>query len=64
MFSVGEHDYRVPMNETLEMWAAVQRMRVPSRLLVWPDENHWILNPENSRYFYNEVSDWLARWVK
>ena len=64
MLSVGEHDFRVPMNETLEMWAALQRMQVPSRLLVWPDENHWILNAENSRYFYKEVADWLARWVK
>jgi len=63
MLSVGEHDYRVPMNETLEMWSAVQRMQVPSRLLVWPDENHWILNGENSRYFYKEVADWLARWL-
>ncbi|HJW93335.1 MAG TPA: S9 family peptidase [Thermoanaerobaculia bacterium] len=63
MLSVGEHDYRVPMNETLEMWAALQRMRVPSRLLVWPDENHWILNGENSRYFYKEVADWLAKWL-
>jgi dipeptidyl aminopeptidase/acylaminoacyl peptidase len=64
LLSVGEHDFRVPMNETLENWAALQRMRVPSRLLVWPDENHWILNPENSRQFYKEVADWLARWVK
>jgi len=64
MLSVGEHDFRVPMNETLEMWAALQRQQVPSRLLVWPDENHWILNAENSRYFYKEVADWLARWMK
>jgi dipeptidyl aminopeptidase/acylaminoacyl peptidase len=64
LLSVGEHDFRVPMNETLENWATLQRMRVPSRLLVWPDENHWILNPENSRQFYKEVADWLARWVK
>jgi len=63
MLSVGEHDFRVPMNETLENWAALQRMQVPSRLLVWPDENHWILNGENSRYFYKEVADWLARWL-
>lgn len=63
MLSVGEHDYRVPANETLEMWSALQRMRVPSRLLVWPDENHWILNGENSRYFYKEVADWLAKWL-
>ena len=63
LLSVGEHDFRVPMNNTLEMWAALQRQHVPSRLLVWPDENHWILNPENSRYFYKEVADWLAKWM-
>jgi dipeptidyl aminopeptidase/acylaminoacyl peptidase len=63
LLSVGEHDFRVPMNETLENWAALQRMRVPSRLLVWPDENHWVLNPENSRQFYKELADWLAKWL-
>jgi dipeptidyl aminopeptidase/acylaminoacyl peptidase len=63
LLSVGEHDFRVPMNETLENWAALQRMRVPSRLLVWPDENHWILNGENSKVFYKEVADWLAKWL-
>jgi dipeptidyl aminopeptidase/acylaminoacyl peptidase len=64
MLSVGEHDFRVPMNETLMQWSALQRMRVPSRLLVWPDENHWILNAENSRHFYQEVADWMDRWMK
>ncbi len=64
LLSVGERDYRVPMNNTLEMWSVLQRLRVPSRLLVWPEENHWILNAENSRVFYREVADWLARWVK
>jgi dipeptidyl aminopeptidase/acylaminoacyl peptidase len=63
LLSVGERDFRVPMNNTLEMWAALQRMRVPSRLLVWPEENHWILNGEDSRYFYTEVASWLARWL-
>lgn len=63
LLSVGEHDYRVPMNETLENWAALQRMKVPSRLLVFPDENHWIQNGENSKVFYREVADWIARWV-
>lgn len=63
LVSVGERDFRVPMNETLENWATLQRMRVPSRLLVWPEENHWILNPENSRVFYREVADWLAKWM-
>lgn len=64
LLSVGERDYRVPMNNTLEMWSLLQRLRIPGRLLVWPEENHWILNPENSRLFYQEVAAWLARWVK
>jgi len=63
LLSVGEHDFRVPMNETLENWSVLQRQHVPSRLLVWPDENHWILNAENSKRFYREVADWLARWM-
>ena len=63
LLSVGEKDYRVPLNNTLEMWSVLQRLRVPSRLLVWPEENHWILNPENSRVFYREVDEWLRRWV-
>ena len=64
LLSVGENDYRVPMNNTFEMYAVLQRMQVPARLLVWPDENHWILKGENSRVFYKEVHDWLARWLK
>lgn len=63
LLSVGERDYRVPMNNALEMWAILQRQRVPSRLLVWPEENHWILNGENSKVFYREVENWLAKWV-
>ena len=51
------------MNNTLEMYAAVQRRRVPARLLVWPDENHWILKGENGKVFYREVRDWLAKWL-
>ena len=63
LLSIGEKDYRVPLNNTLEMWALLQRLQVPSRLLVWPDENHWILDPENSRVFYREVDEWLRKWV-
>lgn len=64
LLSVGENDFRVPLSNTLEMYAVLQRMKVPTRLLVWPDENHWILKGENSRVFYREVHDWLARWLK
>ena len=63
LLSVGERDFRVPMNETIENWSVLQRLRIPSRLLVWPEENHWILNGENSRQFYQEVHTWIAKWV-
>jgi dipeptidyl aminopeptidase/acylaminoacyl peptidase len=64
LLSIGERDYRVPLNNTIEMWSILQRLRVPSRLLVWPEENHWILNAENSRVFYKELDEWLRRWVE
>jgi dipeptidyl aminopeptidase/acylaminoacyl peptidase len=60
LLSFGEKDYRVPYNNGLEFWMALQRQKVESRLVIWPDENHWILKGEDSRYFYKEVQDWLA----
>jgi dipeptidyl aminopeptidase/acylaminoacyl peptidase len=64
LLSIGERDYRVPLNNTLENWSALQRMHVQSRLLVWPDAWHWILKPEDSRHFYEEVHGWLATYLK
>jgi dipeptidyl aminopeptidase/acylaminoacyl peptidase len=63
LLSVGENDFRVPLNQTLENWSVLQRLRIPSRLLVWPDENHWILKGENSRYWYQEVYGWLKKYL-
>ncbi|HEV8511490.1 MAG TPA: S9 family peptidase [Gemmatimonadales bacterium] len=63
LVSVGERDFRVPMNNALEFWTALQHQQIPSRLIIWPDENHWILKGENSRFFYKEVQAWLARWL-
>ncbi len=63
LLSVGENDFRVPLNQTLENWSVLQRLRIPSRLIVWPDENHWILKGENSRYFYQEVHGWLKKYL-
>ncbi|MBA3887906.1 MAG: S9 family peptidase [Acidobacteria bacterium] len=63
LVTVGERDYRVPMNNAIQLWSALQRMQVPSRLIVFPDENHWVLRGENSRFFYSEVHAWLARWL-
>jgi dipeptidyl aminopeptidase/acylaminoacyl peptidase len=64
LLSIGERDFRVPINNTLENWSTLQRMQVPSRLLVWPDAWHWILKPEDSRHFYEEVHEWLAKYLK
>ena len=64
LLSVGENDFRVPMNNTLEMFVVLQRVRVPTRLLVFPDENHWILKGENSRVFYAELQAWFEKWLK
>ena len=63
LLSVGEHDFRVPLNNTLEYWTALKRQQVPSRLLVFPEENHWILRGEDSRYFYQEVAAWLEKYL-
>jgi dipeptidyl aminopeptidase/acylaminoacyl peptidase len=63
LLSIGERDFRVPINNTLENWSALQRMQVPSRLLVWPDAWHWITRPEDSRHFYEEVQKWLATYL-
>jgi dipeptidyl aminopeptidase/acylaminoacyl peptidase len=63
LVTFGERDFRVPVNNGLEFWTILQRQDVPSRLVVFPDENHWILKGENSRYFYEEVHGWLAKYL-
>jgi len=57
----GELDYRVPYGNGLELYAALQAQNVPSRLVVFPNENHWVLSPQNSIYWYYEFHNWLAR---
>jgi dipeptidyl aminopeptidase/acylaminoacyl peptidase len=61
LLTVGENDFRVPLNQTLENWSVLQRQKVPSRLIVFPGANHWIQKGEDSRYFYREVLAWLAK---
>jgi len=63
LVSVGERDFRVPMNNALEFWTALQRQQIPSRLIIWPEENHWVLKGEDSRFFYKEMAAWFARWL-
>ncbi len=63
LLTVGENDFRVPLNQTLENWSVLQRQKVPSRLIVFPGANHWIQKGEDSRYFYREVFAWLAKYL-
>jgi dipeptidyl aminopeptidase/acylaminoacyl peptidase len=64
LLTVGEKDYRVPLNQTLENWSVLQRLRIPSRLIVFPDENHWILKAENNRFFFEQLHAWLEKYLR
>ena len=63
LVTVGEQDFRVPLNNSIENWHALQRMKVPSKLIIFPEENHWILKAENSRFFYQELHSWLKKYL-
>ena len=63
LVTVGMKDERVPLSNTLEYWTALQRQQVESRLLVYPDEDHWIMSGPNSRHFYGELNDWFATYL-
>jgi dipeptidyl aminopeptidase/acylaminoacyl peptidase len=63
LVTIGENDFRVPLNQSIENWSVLQRMRVPSKLIVFPEENHWIQKGENSRFFYQELHAWLAKYL-
>lgn len=60
----GELDYRVPLGQGLQLFTALQAQKVPSQLLVFPDEGHWVLKPQNSVLWYKTFLEWLERWVK
>lgn len=63
LLTIGENDFRVPLNQTIENWSVLQRLRIPSRLIVFPDENHWILKGENHRFFTQELQGWLKKYL-
>jgi dipeptidyl aminopeptidase/acylaminoacyl peptidase len=59
----GQLDQRVPLNNGMELFHILQLRGVPSRLVYYPDENHWILKRQNSLFWYDETRNWLARYV-
>jgi dipeptidyl aminopeptidase/acylaminoacyl peptidase len=60
----GGLDYRVPETQAFATFTALQRRGVPSRLLYFPDENHWVLKPSNSILWHETVLEWMDRWTK
>jgi len=60
----GQLDYRVPVGQGFELFRTLQSKDIESRLLYFPDENHWILKPNNSIYWYNQVEEWMGSFVE
>ncbi len=60
----GELDYRVPATQALQYYNTLRAKNVPARLLYFPDENHWILKPQNSRLWYREFFGWIKRYAE
>ena len=60
----GELDFRVPYGQGLQLFTALQLRKVPSELLVFPDEGHWVLKPQNSLLWYKTFIDWIDTWTK
>ncbi|HKY33926.1 MAG TPA: S9 family peptidase [Candidatus Polarisedimenticolia bacterium] len=59
----GQLDYRVPLNHGIELFQTLQNRGVRSRLVYYPDENHWILKPNNSIFWYGQVGDWIREFA-
>lgn len=60
----GEKDYRVPVSQSMEAFTAAQRLGIPSRMVIFPGENHWILSPQNGVVWHREFYGWLDQWLK
>jgi dipeptidyl aminopeptidase/acylaminoacyl peptidase len=59
----GEIDYRVPLTQGLQYYTTLRMLDVPARLVYFPDENHWVLKPQNSRLWYREFFDWVGKYA-
>jgi dipeptidyl aminopeptidase/acylaminoacyl peptidase len=60
----GQLDYRLDVSEGFQMFTTLQRLGIPSEMLYFPDEGHWVLKPQNSQFWYKTVNDWVDRWTK
>ncbi|MBB5342256.1 alpha/beta hydrolase family protein [Tunturibacter empetritectus] len=60
----SQRDYRLDVSEGFQLFTALQRQNVPSKMLYFPDEGHWVLKPQNSKLWYETVGDWCDKWTK
>jgi dipeptidyl aminopeptidase/acylaminoacyl peptidase len=60
----GQLDYRLDVSEGYQLFDTLQLLKVPSKMLYFPDEGHWVLKPQNSRLWYKTVNDWVEEWTK
>ena len=58
----GQLDFRLDVSEGFQLFTTLQRLKVPSKMLYFPDEGHWVLKPQNSRLWYKTVNDWVDQW--
>jgi dipeptidyl aminopeptidase/acylaminoacyl peptidase len=59
----GQLDYRLDVSEGFQLFTTLQRLKVPSKMLYFPDEGHWVLKPQNSELWYKTVNGWVGQWV-
>ncbi len=64
LVTAGELDYRVPYDQSLQLYTTLQLKGVESKLIMFPDEGHWILKPQNSEFWYSNVMDWFKKYLK
>jgi dipeptidyl aminopeptidase/acylaminoacyl peptidase len=60
----GQLDYRLDVSEGFQLFTTLQTMGVPSKMLYFPDEGHWVLKPQNAQLWYGTVNDWVDRWTR
>jgi dipeptidyl aminopeptidase/acylaminoacyl peptidase len=60
----GQLDYRLDVSQAFDLFTTLQILKVPSKMLYFPDEGHWVLKPQNSQLWYKTVNDWVDQWCK
>lgn len=63
LVTAGEMDFRVPVDQSMQLFTALQLKNVDSKLIIFPDEGHWILKPQNSEFWYKNVLEWFGKYL-